>query len=138
MIEEGVRKGQSRPVDARATALVVAGMCNWVAWWHHPGDHHFTDAEAAGHMADLAVAMVLRPESRTRKPPDPRRRSRSSGRTWTTSNASWRRDRVRQESGAVLEQSCQPRVRPSSPARTPAWNRDSALRVTRSSATRRR
>jgi AcrR family transcriptional regulator len=65
VIEEGVTKGQFRPVDARATALAVAGMCNWVAWWHHPGDHHFTDAEAAGHVADLAVAMVIRPESRT-------------------------------------------------------------------------
>ncbi|WP_416979640.1 TetR/AcrR family transcriptional regulator [Streptomyces sp. T028] len=65
VIEEGIIKGQFRPVDARATALAVAGMCNWVAWWHHPGDHHFTDAEAAGHVADLAVAMVMRSADRT-------------------------------------------------------------------------
>ncbi|MEH0421426.1 TetR/AcrR family transcriptional regulator [Streptomyces sp. B21-083] len=65
VIEEGIVKGQFRPVDARATALAVAGMCNWVAWWHHPGDHHYTDAEAAGHVADLAVAMVMRSDDRT-------------------------------------------------------------------------
>ncbi|WP_416981185.1 TetR/AcrR family transcriptional regulator [Streptomyces sp. T028] len=62
VIEEGIKKGQFRPVDVRVTALAVAGMCNWVAWWHHPGDRHYSDTEAAGHVADLAVAMVCRPE----------------------------------------------------------------------------
>ncbi|MER5436259.1 TetR family transcriptional regulator [Streptomyces sp. NPDC002588] len=65
VVEEGVVKGQFQPVDARVTALAVAGMCNWVAWWHHPGDAHYTDSEVAEHVSDLAVAMVIRPEDRT-------------------------------------------------------------------------
>ncbi|MER5427516.1 TetR/AcrR family transcriptional regulator [Streptomyces sp. NPDC002588] len=65
VMEEGVLKGQFRPVDARSTALAVAGMCNWVAWWHHPGDTHHTDAEVAEQVSDLAVAMVIQPDDRT-------------------------------------------------------------------------
>jgi AcrR family transcriptional regulator len=65
VMEEGVFKGQFRPVDARSTALAVAGMCNWVAWWHHPGDTRYTDAEVAEYVSDLAVAMVIQPGDRT-------------------------------------------------------------------------
>jgi AcrR family transcriptional regulator len=65
VIEEGVMKGEFRPVDARATALAVAGMCNWVAFWHNPEVHHYADEEAADHVSDMAVAMVMRPEHRT-------------------------------------------------------------------------
>jgi AcrR family transcriptional regulator len=65
VIEEGIVTGQFRPVDARATALTVAGMCNWVAWWHNPDVHHYSDEEAADHVSDMAVAMVMRPENRT-------------------------------------------------------------------------
>ncbi len=38
VIDEGVRRGQFRPVDPRIAALGVIGLCNWVAWWHRPGD----------------------------------------------------------------------------------------------------
>ncbi|MET9686478.1 TetR/AcrR family transcriptional regulator [Streptomyces coeruleorubidus] len=65
VIEEGIAKGHFRPVDARATTLAVAGMCNWVAWWHNPDVHHYTDEEAADLVSDMAVAMVMRPENRT-------------------------------------------------------------------------
>lgn len=64
VMEEGVLKGQFRPVDTRAAALAVAGMCNWVAWWHHPGGSRHTDEEAAELVADMAVAMVIRPDER--------------------------------------------------------------------------
>ena len=37
VVEEGVRAGVVRPVDARVAALGVIGLCNWVAWWHRPG-----------------------------------------------------------------------------------------------------
>jgi AcrR family transcriptional regulator len=72
VMEEGVLKGQFRPVDARAAALAVAGMCNWVAWWHHPGGSLHTDEEAAEQVADLAVAMVIRPDERTPEASGPR------------------------------------------------------------------
>ncbi len=65
VMEAGILQGQFRPVDTRTTALAVAGMCNWVAWWHHPGDSHITDTEVADQVSDLAVAMVIRSEERT-------------------------------------------------------------------------
>jgi hypothetical protein len=37
LIEEGVSRGEFRPRDERLAALSVIGMCNWVAWWFHPG-----------------------------------------------------------------------------------------------------
>jgi AcrR family transcriptional regulator len=55
VIEEGVRSGELRPVDARTSALGVIGLCNWVAWWHHPGGD---DAEVAEALAQMAVASV--------------------------------------------------------------------------------
>ena len=37
VIEEGIRAGRFRPVDARIAALGVIGMWNWVAWLFRPG-----------------------------------------------------------------------------------------------------
>lgn len=64
VIEEGVAKGQFRPVDPRVAALAVIGMCNWVAWWHHPGTGR-NEADIAEQLADLAVAMVVQASERT-------------------------------------------------------------------------
>jgi AcrR family transcriptional regulator len=55
VIDEGVQSGELRPVDARTSALGVIGLCNWVAWWHHPGGD---DAEVAEALAQMAVASV--------------------------------------------------------------------------------
>jgi AcrR family transcriptional regulator len=55
VIEEGVRSGELRPVDARTSALGVIGLCNWVAWWHKPGAD---DAGVAEALAQMAVASV--------------------------------------------------------------------------------
>jgi AcrR family transcriptional regulator len=59
VVDQGVTAGQFRPVDARTSALAIIGMCNWVAWWHHPNGGR-PSGEVADQLADLAVAMVSR------------------------------------------------------------------------------
>ena len=59
VIEEGIRAGRFRPVDARVAALAVMGMCNWVAWWFRPG-RNSVDA-VADQLADMAIGTVQRP-----------------------------------------------------------------------------
>jgi len=63
VIEDGIRAGRFRPVDARVAALAVIGMCNWVAWWFRPGRDSI-DA-VADQLADMAVAAVQRADHRT-------------------------------------------------------------------------
>ncbi len=63
IVEQGVIAGQFRPVDSRVAALAVLGMCNWVAFWFHPGRD---SAEAvADQLADMALASVQRADHRT-------------------------------------------------------------------------
>jgi AcrR family transcriptional regulator len=62
VIDDGVRAGVFRPVDARVAALGVLGMCNWVAWWFNP-DRRTDDADAvAAQFADMAVGALHRTE----------------------------------------------------------------------------
>ncbi|WP_284741444.1 TetR/AcrR family transcriptional regulator [Amycolatopsis sp. RTGN1] len=61
VIEEGVRVGRFRPVDARVAALGVLGMCNWVAWWFHPGGRDTAEA-VVEQLADMAVGALQRPD----------------------------------------------------------------------------
>jgi len=63
VIEEGIRAGRFRPVDARVAALAVIGMCNWVAWWFRPG-RDSTDA-VADQLADMAIGSLQRADHRT-------------------------------------------------------------------------
>jgi hypothetical protein len=57
-IEHGVERGEFRPVEPRVAALSVLGMCNWVAWWFHPGnDVDAVVEQITGH----ARAMLLVP-----------------------------------------------------------------------------
>jgi AcrR family transcriptional regulator len=63
VIEDGIRTGRFRPVDARVAALGVIGMCNWIAWWFRPGRDSI-DA-VADQLADMAVAAVQRADYRT-------------------------------------------------------------------------
>ena len=63
VIGEGVRQGEFRPVDPRTAALGVIGLCNWVAWWHRPGQPR-ADQDVAGALADMAVASVLQHDKR--------------------------------------------------------------------------
>lgn len=62
VIDDGVRAGVFRPVDARTAALGVLGMCNWVAWWFHP--ERADDANAVvEQFADMAVGALHRAEA---------------------------------------------------------------------------
>jgi AcrR family transcriptional regulator len=61
VVEGGIRAGRFRPVDARVAALGVLGMCNWVAWWFHPGGRDTTEAVIA-QLADMAVGALQRPD----------------------------------------------------------------------------
>jgi AcrR family transcriptional regulator len=60
-IEEGARRGEFRPVDARVAALGVLGLCNWVAWWHHARDG-LGPAEIAEQLSEMAVQSIARPD----------------------------------------------------------------------------
>ena len=62
VIEEGIRAGRFRPVDARIAALGVIGMWNWVAWWFRP-DRDSPDA-VADQLADMAIAALQRADHR--------------------------------------------------------------------------
>jgi AcrR family transcriptional regulator len=58
MIGHGAERGEFRPVEPRVAALSVLGMCNWVAWWFHPGnDVDAVVEQITGH----AQAMLLVP-----------------------------------------------------------------------------
>jgi hypothetical protein len=61
IIEEGVSRGEFRPRDERLAALSVIGMCNWVAWWFHPGPSHPAEP-VADQLAQNAVDMLAYPQ----------------------------------------------------------------------------
>ncbi len=63
VIEEGARTGELRPVDPRTSALGIIGLCNWVAWWHHPAGER-AETEVAQALAEMAVASVVAHDSR--------------------------------------------------------------------------
>jgi AcrR family transcriptional regulator len=63
VIEDGIRAGRFRPVDARVAALAVIGMGNWIAWWFRP-DRNSADA-VADQLADMAVAALQRNDRST-------------------------------------------------------------------------
>jgi AcrR family transcriptional regulator len=61
VIDEGVRSGELRPTDARVAALGIIGLCNWVAWWHRPGNG---DEAVAAQLADMAAASLAESSDR--------------------------------------------------------------------------
>jgi AcrR family transcriptional regulator len=61
IIEEGISRGEFRPRDERLAALSVIGMCNWVAWWFHPGPSHPAEP-MADQLAQNAVDMLAYPD----------------------------------------------------------------------------
>lgn len=70
VIDQGVRSGEFRPRAVRTTALGLIGMCNWIAWWFHPGGAQSAD-EVADQMAEMAVALVAQSPDRTPASPRP-------------------------------------------------------------------
>lgn len=59
VVEEGVRTGVFRPVEARVAALAVLGMANWVAWWFD-ADGTASHEDVADQLAEMAVASLRR------------------------------------------------------------------------------
>lgn len=57
VIGEGVRSGEFRAIDPHISALGVIGLCNWVAWWHKPGDDE-ADRRVVTALAEMGVASV--------------------------------------------------------------------------------
>ncbi|MFE6904386.1 TetR/AcrR family transcriptional regulator [Streptomyces sp. NPDC057717] len=57
VIEEGVQRGEFKPLDARVAAFSILGMCNWVAWWYHPGPDYDIDG-VARQISQSAIDMV--------------------------------------------------------------------------------
>ena len=72
IIEEGVSRGEFRPRDERLAALSVIGMCNWVAWWFHPGSNHPAEP-VADQLAQNAVDMLAYPQDTRRLTTTPHR-----------------------------------------------------------------
>jgi AcrR family transcriptional regulator len=62
VLDEGVVAGHFRPLDSRVTALSIIGMCNWVAWWFHPGGRDTTES-VVEQLADMAVGALQRPDA---------------------------------------------------------------------------
>lgn len=63
VVDEGVTSGAFRAVDARTAALGIIGLCNWVAWWHRPGDDA-DDRRVVVALADMALASVVATDTR--------------------------------------------------------------------------
>ncbi|HEV2634597.1 MAG TPA: TetR/AcrR family transcriptional regulator [Actinocrinis sp.] len=57
-IAAGMAAGDFKPCDERVAALSVIGMCNWVAWWYHPGGDLSAES-IADQMARNAVDMLV-------------------------------------------------------------------------------
>jgi AcrR family transcriptional regulator len=70
VIEQGVRGGQLRPVNARVAALGVLGMCNWVSWWFHPDGHESTQ-DVIEQLSDMAVRALRRADDHVVDGPGP-------------------------------------------------------------------
>jgi AcrR family transcriptional regulator len=62
IIEEGMDAGEFKPMDSRIAALSLLGMCNWVAWWFHPGPRHEIEPVVA-QISQSALDMLLLPGS---------------------------------------------------------------------------
>ena len=54
MIEDGIKSGDFRPIDARLASFALIGMGNWTAWWYAP-DGDRTAVEVAEQFAEMAV-----------------------------------------------------------------------------------
>lgn len=62
IIEEGIRQGRFRPVDAHLATLALLGMCNWLYQWYHPEGRTSVD-EIGALIADLFLCGLLKPEA---------------------------------------------------------------------------
>jgi AcrR family transcriptional regulator len=65
-IEDGVKAGVFRVVDAKITAFTLIGMCSWPAFWYKPEGAKSAE-QIAETIAELAVQSVVRPAKRQLK-----------------------------------------------------------------------
>ncbi|MBS2531748.1 TetR family transcriptional regulator [Catenulispora sp. NF23] len=68
VIEEGIDRGEFKPLDPNVAAFSVLGMCNWVAWWYHSGPDYDIDA-VARQISQSAIDMMAADDA-TRAPAD--------------------------------------------------------------------
>ncbi|WP_326837520.1 TetR/AcrR family transcriptional regulator [Amycolatopsis rhabdoformis] len=61
VLAEGIEAGQFRECDDRLGALSLLGMCNWIAYWYHPGLSDSPD-EVIGSFVETARVMFANPE----------------------------------------------------------------------------
>lgn len=69
IIEDGIARGEFRPLEVRLAGFAILGMCNWMVRWFRPGGPN-TPEEVARHFGDLAVAALSaqRPRAVPRQP----------------------------------------------------------------------
>ncbi|MCU1646107.1 MAG: TetR family transcriptional regulator [Nocardia sp.] len=60
LIEEGIAAGEFKRLDPQVAAFTVLGMCNWVAWWYHPGIGIEIDAVAAQISQSAVDVLIVR------------------------------------------------------------------------------
>jgi TetR/AcrR family transcriptional regulator len=58
LIDEGVKKGELRPVDPKVAVFVILGAINWIARWYHR-DGHFDAQELGAEFADYLVGGLI-------------------------------------------------------------------------------
>jgi len=63
VIEQGVRSGHFRVLDARIAAFAMIGMCNWTAWWYKPAGRRNPD-EISEMLAEYALHALKRDDAR--------------------------------------------------------------------------
>jgi AcrR family transcriptional regulator len=68
VIEEGIDRGEFKPLDPRTAALGILGMCNWVAWWFRPGSGH--DVQPVVRQLSQSALDMLAPSVPRRAAPD--------------------------------------------------------------------
>ena len=64
VIDTGFKEGHFDVTEARTGALVIIGMCNWVAWWFEPGGTR-RDSDIAEQIAEMAIRSVVVPGRRS-------------------------------------------------------------------------
>jgi hypothetical protein len=70
VIEDGMDRGEFKPLDPRIAALSILGMCNWVAWWFRPGPGHDVDP-VVRQLSQSTLDMVAAPATRRAAPDSP-------------------------------------------------------------------
>lgn len=66
ILEQGIARGEFRPVNVTMTTLAILGMCNWLSEWYSP-DGALTPREIAAMFAELVVSGLGQEARKKRK-----------------------------------------------------------------------